>query len=187
MLACKLVGPHLIRCFLAVGAVREQYKCTRPAAATHLRGVTVGSLLLFSVLCCGCLGKGNPALPATCVDRPVFPLSYYRTHAQALPSLAEVMYSQFKSKKESLTKQNKEDVIAKYGNEGVTPTQSALCAVQPLAALRLRLVAHAGLLQTSCLPTDVLPCPALPLLLVRACSCPTPRPDAAAGPVGGVC
>jgi pre-mRNA-processing factor SLU7 len=38
---------------------------------------------------------------------------------QALPSLAEVMYSQFKQKKESLTKQNKDDVLAKYGNEGM--------------------------------------------------------------------
>jgi NADH:ubiquinone oxidoreductase subunit F (NADH-binding) len=28
------------------------------------------------------------------------------------------MYSQFKQKKEALTKNNKEDVLAKYGNDG---------------------------------------------------------------------
>lgn len=37
---------------------------------------------------------------------------------QALPSLAEVMYSQFKAKKEALQHQNKDDVLAKYGNTG---------------------------------------------------------------------
>lgn len=38
-------------------------------------------------------------------------------HVQALPSLAETMYTQFKQKKESLTRQNKDEVLAKYGNE----------------------------------------------------------------------
>jgi len=28
------------------------------------------------------------------------------------------MYTQFKQKKESLTRQNKDEVLAKYGNEG---------------------------------------------------------------------
>lgn len=39
-------------------------------------------------------------------------------HVQALPSLAEVMYKQFKHKKESLGQKSKEEVLAKYGNEG---------------------------------------------------------------------
>jgi hypothetical protein len=37
---------------------------------------------------------------------------------QALPSLAEVMYSQFKGKKEALAAANKTEVLAKYGNTG---------------------------------------------------------------------
>jgi hypothetical protein len=44
--------------------------------------------------------------------------THTHTHPQALPSLAEVMYNQFKSKKEALSSTNKADVLAKYGNEG---------------------------------------------------------------------
>ncbi len=39
-------------------------------------------------------------------------------HVQALPSLAEVMYQQFKQKKEKLSTKSKEEVLAKYGNQG---------------------------------------------------------------------
>jgi pre-mRNA-processing factor SLU7 len=39
-------------------------------------------------------------------------------HVQALPSLAEVMYQQYKSKKETMTSKSKEEVLAKYGNTG---------------------------------------------------------------------
>jgi pre-mRNA-processing factor SLU7 len=39
-------------------------------------------------------------------------------YLQALPSLAEVMYKQFKQKKESLVSNKKEEVLAKYGNQG---------------------------------------------------------------------
>jgi pre-mRNA-processing factor SLU7 len=39
-------------------------------------------------------------------------------HVQALPSLAEVMYQQYRSKKEAMTSRSKDEVLAKYGNTG---------------------------------------------------------------------
>lgn len=73
------------------------------------------------------------------------------------------MYSQFKSKKESLTKQNKQDVIAKYGNEGAPRHRASrvpctLCL--PCAfALSCTLVCCKPLaLELTCCPA--LPCPA---------------------------
>lgn len=39
-------------------------------------------------------------------------------HVQALPSLAEVMYQQYRSKKEAMSSSSKQEVLAKYGNSG---------------------------------------------------------------------
>jgi pre-mRNA-processing factor SLU7 len=47
-------------------------------------------------------------------------------HVQALPSLAEVMYKQFKEKKEGLNKKNTQEVLEKYGNEGKKPSEEVL-------------------------------------------------------------
>jgi hypothetical protein len=98
----------------------------------------------------------------------VLPLNPSLFTQQALPSLAEVMYSQFKAKKESLTKANKEDVIAKYGNEGEGLPLGTQRRLLPVAAY---LPCPACFFVANLLQSDVLCCPALRLLLGCVCSC----------------
>uniref|UniRef100_A0A383WHT7 Pre-mRNA-splicing factor SLU7 n=1 Tax=Tetradesmus obliquus TaxID=3088 RepID=A0A383WHT7_TETOB len=48
-------------------------------------------------------------------------------HVQALPSLAEVMYQQYRSKKEAMSSSSKQEVLAKYGNSAQkAPDESLL-------------------------------------------------------------
>jgi pre-mRNA-processing factor SLU7 len=44
-------------------------------------------------------------------------------HAQALPSLAETMYAQFKAKKEALARRQRSDVRERYGSAAADPAQ----------------------------------------------------------------
>jgi pre-mRNA-processing factor SLU7 len=62
-------------------------------------------------------------------------------HVQALPSLAEVMYQQYKSKKESMTSKSKEEVLAKYGNTGEGGGEKVEAVVAGAALVPCRVVA----------------------------------------------
>lgn len=68
-------------------------------------------------------------------------------HVQALPSLAEVMFSSFKAKKEAMSASSKDDVLAKYGNTGAAQAQRGAARGRAAAAAQAGWHASRG-----CLP-----------------------------------